>query len=171
MPGLETIKDFKFYSRKKSKLDTKRMGEFEKKSKKKTDIPKNGRYFFDRNNKVLYQLIKGDRLAPWWLRWVKNDEVRMSVIQTKYQYDFVTKYDDVVPEGLSLNAEGRYQYGDLILMKCDFGDYINRRLHNKKISDHQLQAKLREFQNLAKDQGADMHQDELDKITDGFTRG
>ena len=170
MAGLETIKDFRFYSRSKSSLDKKRMGEFIKKNNKETDVPKNGRYFFERGKKVLYQLIKGDRLSPWWYRWVKNDEVRMSVIQTKLEYTFVEKDDDIVTEALAVNANQHYQYGDLILMKCDFGDYIKRRLRNKEISDHQLQAKLREFESHAREHGADMRKDELDKIVDGFTR-
>jgi len=130
----ERLKDFALIDKKKSEIDTKR------------SKPEKGLYFFKRDQKVRYKILTGsNRLGPYWYHWIRNDPNRINRVMLIKGYDFVTPEDDVIPEGIHKNAEGHYQYGDLVLMKCSLTRYLQRKIVSRKRSDSQLKATLNKF--------------------------
>lgn len=170
MPGLITSKSYPFVDRMKSEYDMKRMGEMEAQTigGKKHMIPKDGRYFFDKNKRVTYKLKNGSKLSPYWYRWVLNTPARLSTIQMVKGYEFVRKTDEIVPEGLNVNAEGHYQYVDLILMRRSLEEYLMERLAAAKIPGQQMRSAVKKFKQeahrFAPDMGSEAFEAELAKM-------
>lgn len=130
----ERLKDFALIDKTKSEVD-------EKRSK-----PEKGLYFFKSGQKVKYRILTGsNKLGPYWYHWIRNDPNRINRVMITKGYDFVTKADNVIPEGIHINTEGNYQYGDLVLMKCSLTRYLQRKIVSRKRSDSQLGASLNKF--------------------------
>ena len=146
MPGLTTSKQFAFIDRKKSKYDLKRMKELEKITidGKEEEIPVNGQYFFTDKRKV-YKLKNGTKISPYWFRWVAETPHRLSYMQMTKEYEFVKRTDDIVPEGMAVNADGNYQYVDLILMRRPLERYLIERMAMGKEPGKQKQAVVNKF--------------------------
>ena len=130
----ERLKDFALIDKKKSEIDEKRSN------------PEKGLYFFKDGQKVRYKILTGsNRLGPYWYHWIRNDPNRINRVMITKGYDFVTKEDNVIPEGIHLNVEGHYQYGDLVLMKCSLTRYLQRKIVSRKRSDTDMKATLAKF--------------------------
>jgi len=138
--GIGRLKDFPMIDRTKSDIDEKRSN------------PETGLYFVkDGGNKVEYKvkLPKGGR-AKYHYHWILNQPMRISMVKIQKGYTEVTKDDDIVPEGMIVDALGHYVYGDLVFMKCSLEQYLERLLFSRKKSDRQLAAKAKEFEDSAK---------------------
>jgi len=79
-------------------------------------------------------------------------------------YEFVTKEDDVVPEGIHENAEGHYQYGDLVLMRCALEGFLARRKASRIRSDRSVSTILNKFRKEQSSAGAGLEKEILDGI-------
>lgn len=138
--GIGRLKDFPMIDRTKSDIDEKRSN------------PETGLYFVkDGGNKVEYKvkLPKGGR-AKYHYHWILNQPMRISMVKIQKGYTEVTKDDDIVPEGMTVDALGHYVYGDLVFMKCSLEQYLERLLFSRQKSDRQLAAKAKEFEDSAK---------------------
>jgi hypothetical protein len=161
--GQRTSKQFPFVDRRKSKYDKERMGEMERVmiSGKEESVPKNGQYFF--KEKTTYQMKNGNKLSPWWFRWVADVPHRLSFVQTGKGYTFVKKTDDIVPEGMAVNADGNYQYVDLILMKRPLEEYLLERLAMSKEPGKQKLGAIQKFKQNAHQFALDMSDSEFEE--------
>lgn len=147
------LKDFALIDKKRSTMDTKRSD------------PERGLYFFKEGEKERFKIRTGsNKLAPYWYHWIKNDPVRINSVMIRKGYDFVTRDDDVVPEGVHLNAEGKYQFGDLVLMKCDLGDFLRRKKDIRIRADAGILATLNKFRLEQSKAGAGLEKEVLDGI-------
>lgn len=169
MPGLTTSKQFAFIDRRKSKYDKTRMKELERITVdgKIEEIPKNGQYFFTDDRKV-YNLKNGNKISPYWFRWVADMPHRLSFVQMVKEYEFVKRTDDIVPEGMAVNAEGNYQYIDLILMRRPLEGYLIERMAMGKEPGKQKRAVVNRFKanshKFALDMNDEQFEEELSKM-------
>ena len=153
--GTSRLKDFPLVDRKRSTLDEER-----------SKVEEKGLFFFKK--KTLYKLKQNKSLAPYWFHWIRNDPFRINSLMIRRGYDYVTCKDNIVPEGMIKNESGYYQYGDLVLMKCDLRQYLERRIETRKMSDRQLIATAQKFKTDAKASGADIEDELLDELIEGL---
>ena len=152
--GVGRLQDFPKIDRTKSEIDEKRSD------------PEKGLYFVKNGgNRVAYtaKLPKGGR-AKYHYHWILNQPMRISMVKIQKGYDEVTKDDDIVPEGMCVDALGHYVYGDLIFMKCGLEQYLERMLFSRKKSDRQLAAKEKEFDDVARKLNAGLSKDLKDEL-------
>ena len=149
----ERLKDFALINKKRSTLDEKRSD------------PERGLYFFKEGEKERFKIKTGTgKLAPYWYHWIRNDPVRINSVMIRKGYDFVTQEDEVVPEGMNVNAEGHYQYGDLVLMKCALIRYLERRRASRIKSSQAVRTTLNKFKREQSKEGALLEKSLLDDI-------
>lgn len=154
----ERIKDFAFIDKRKSKIDSKKSN------------PELGLFFFDSDKKVKYKIKDSGKVSDYWYHWIHKEEYRISSVRAVRGYDFVTKDDDVVPEGLKVNTEGHYQIGDLILMKCPLEQFLKRKLAARARSQADLQATLNKFKSSTRTEGADMEESMINDLLGELTK-
>ncbi len=154
----ERIKDFAFIDKRKSKIDAKKSN------------PELGLFFFDSDKRVKYKIKDSGKISDYWYHWIHKDDFRINTVRAIRGYDFVTKEDDVVPEGLKLNVEGQYQIGDLILMKCPLEQFLKRKLAARARSSAELQATLNKFKTSTKAEGAEMEDSLIDDLLGELTK-
>lgn len=116
--------------------------------------------------KVYYKFRDNTGLSPWWFYWApKDDDGQLNWLMTAQNYEFVKKDDPYVPEGIKLNAEKRYQYGDLVLMKCPLTEYIQRRMEARKLADARVKSRKNQFdEEVMKDGGQSLSEEELESL-------
>ena len=160
--AITTSKQFPFIDRRKSTLDKEHMGEMQKVklNGKEEMVPKNGQYFF--KDRFVYKLKNGNKISPHWFRWVANVPHRLSFVQTSKGYSFVKKTDDIVPEGMAINAEGNYQYVDLILMRRSLEEYLIERLAMSKEPGKQKKGAINKFKQNAHKFALDLSDNEFE---------
>ncbi len=114
------------------------------------------------------------RRPEWYFRWVRYNptdglkDVRNH--RVKWGFSYVTQDDPFWPEGIPL-TEGKYIFGDAVLMKCKLLAELKRREEAKKFSDAMSMSAYRKFQSEAGAAGIALsHADEdyLDKLTQEF---
>jgi hypothetical protein len=124
----------------------------------KNSNPALGIYEFIEKKYVNYQ--DPEVRPPWyfaWCRWTdKNNYAEFNDWKTKYGYSLVTVEDGYWPEGLAPDADGKYVTGDSVLVKCPLRKYIQRRLHEIKISEQSTQSIIARFKQETKDAGVDL---------------
>lgn len=136
-----------------------RKSEMDEESSKKKGVP-----VFKK--KTYYQYRDNTGLAPWYFYWApfKNDTV-ISMMISNENYEYVTKDDPYIPEGLRLNAERRYQLGDLVLMKCPLIEYVERRVDARKRAEAKVKSRKDQFsRDISKDGGQTLTEEELQNI-------
>ena len=151
--GISRVKDFPWIDRAKSKID-------EEKSN-----PEVGLYYAKKDGRVEYtpKLPEGGR-AKYHYHWILNKPERISMVKIQKGYSEVTKDENIVPEGMKVDALGHYTYGDLVFMKCSLEQYLERILHSRKRSDQQLAAKKKQFKDSTKAANAGMDDDLLEDL-------
>ena len=164
MPGMVTSKQFEFVDRRESEYRTERMKELEELTVdgKKEQIPVNGQYFFTDKRKG-YKLKNGTALSPYWFRWVANEPNRLSFVQMFKEYEFVKRTDPIVPEGLTINGDGNYQYTDRILMRRPLEGYLIERLAMGKEPGKQKQAVVNKFKSNSHKFSLDMSDSQFEE--------
>jgi len=116
--------------------------------------------------KVYYKFRDNTGLAPWYFYWgPKNDEATLSMLMQNENYEFVTKDDPYIPEGLKLNAEKRWQLGDLVLLKCPLQEYVERRVDSRKLAEARVKSRKDQFSREAAAEGIQtLSEEELHNI-------
>lgn len=156
--GQTRLKDFPYIKRSESKLDEQR------------SEPDKGLYICAQGDMSKYNLrdTRSGKRSDWWFHWARNDSKRISILKATKGYDFVTKNDDVVPMGMPADSEGRYVYGDLVLMKRSLESYLVERYRMKLRNDAKLKAITEKFKDTAKAGGVGLPDDIADEIVDGL---
>jgi len=98
--------------------------------------PKQGEYVFKSKRYVTY---KGDGPRPnWFFTWERYEPTNgyREVSAAKAGgFSFVNvDTDKYWPEGMAPDAEGKYVFGDAVLMKCPLVDELQRRFNNRELS-------------------------------------
>lgn len=122
--------------------------------KEKSD-PKTGTY--DWTDKV-YINYKDKTVRPdhsfMWVLFDQRDGLKdVRDHQIKWGYSYVTPDDPYYPEGLAPDAEGRYRYGDVVLMKCKLLNYLLKRQAEKKMSRDASMSRFQSFKDSSKELG------------------
>ncbi len=129
----ERIKDFAFIDKRKSEIDTKR------------SEPEKGLFLFKPDKRNKYKIKEAGKLNDFWYHWILKNDQRINRVRVVKGYDFVTKDDHVVPEGMTTNSEGHYQFGDLVLMKCPLDSFLKRKVIARERSEQQAAASANQF--------------------------
>lgn len=163
MSGIVTSKQFTYVDRGESEYDIEKMGEMEtlKMNGKDEKTPKNGQYFF--KTRKIYKLKNGNKLSPYWYRWIADTPHRLSFVQMFKGYEFAKRTDHIVPEGLSVNADGNYQYTDRILMRRPLVGYLEERMAMGKEPGKQKKAVINKFKSHAHKFALDMNDEEFEE--------
>lgn len=148
---IEKLRDIKIIDVKKSVVDSDKTKE---------------REMFVFKKKAYYKFRDNAGLSPWWFYWVpKDDDSQINWLQNTQNYEFVGKDDLYVPDGIKLNAENHYQYGDLVLMKCPLQEYIMRRMKAREKADARVKSRKNQFnEDVMKDGGQSLSEDELQNL-------
>jgi hypothetical protein len=122
--------------------------------------PEKGEYVFT-GDKVYVDgaayRTKANRPA-WYFCWIRYDprdglkDVRDH--QIKWKYSYVTKDDSYWPEGLPLDVNGHYAYGDVVLMKCPLIEELRKRELARQMSDGQAMSTFSKFEKLTEGTGS-----------------
>jgi len=109
--------------------------------------PKKGLFLFKKSPKpVRYKLKDNTGLAPYWFHWIWNNPANIDDMRNQKGYDFVTISDRFVPEGMSANAEKRYQYKDVVLMRRNLREWVMERVAARDLSLKRVGAVATTFQ-------------------------
>ena len=116
--------------------------------------------------KVYYKYRDNTGLAPWYFYWgPKDDSTQLSWLMQTENYEFVTKDDPYIPEGLKLNAEKKWQLGDLVLMKCPLQEYVERRVESRKLAEARVKSRKDQFnREISADGAQTLTEEELHNI-------
>lgn len=146
-------------TRRKPKIIDVRKSELDAEASKRKGIP-----VFSK--KAYYKFRDNTGLSPWWFYWgPKEDGTELSRLQNAENYEFVTKDDPYIPEGVKLNPEKRYQNGDHVLMKCPLQEYIQRRIAARTIAEARVKSRANQFRaEIEKDGGLNLTDEQLHDI-------
>lgn len=82
--------------------------------------------------------------------------------QIKLGASFVTLNDPYWPEGIPPDGEGKYVFGDAVLMKIPLRQFLEEKERNRLRAEHATASKMREFKsNLVRRTGKDAIDEEL----------
>jgi hypothetical protein len=122
---------------------------------KETSNPKKGEYVFSSKRYVTY---KGDGPRPnWFFTWERyeptNGYREVSAAKAN-RFTFVNvDADKYWPEGVAPDAEGKYVFGDAVLMKCPLVDELERRFKNQELSKNGGKQGMESFSNTVRHDG------------------
>jgi len=98
------------------------------------------------------------RRPAWFFCWIRYDsrdgfkDVRDH--QIKWKYSYVTPDDPYWPEGLPPDVNGRYVYGDVVLMKCPLIEELRKRELARQMSEGMAMSSYQKFENTVDEAGA-----------------
>ena len=133
---MRRISDIRFVDLQRSKVDW-----------TKSDTKK-GKYVF-KESPVYVDYKSDDSPVPdHKVQWVEHSPMNVSKWQYKFGYSVVLPEEKRYwPEGVEINAEGRYQVSDMILMMCPAQVYVDRKRKEAEIgmrAGDDLQKKFRQ---------------------------
>lgn len=144
-------KAFATYAKKlkKAEEDTKlvesKIADAEKKEKK--DRAK-GKYEFKK--KVYTNQPMADSLGGldtgYKFKWNRDDPKAIRKWEIQFGFELVTIKDPYFAEGADVDAEGRYIFGDAVLMKLTLRKYAEKQMKARAKSDRAVASRLKEFQ-------------------------
>lgn len=109
--------------------------------------------------------IGGDTLPDWFLTWERNTPSEISRSRAN-GYSLVTINDPFWPEGLALDSEGKYTFGDVVFVKCRLVDELERRMKREQLNQVGAKANLDTFAaGVRGDGGETIYQDMLQKMS------
>ena len=88
-------------------------------------------------------------------KWGRNTEKDISTWNIRDGFEVVTVKDPYLPDGIPPNAEGRFVFGDAILMKITLRKYAEKHMKSQAKSDRAAAAKLKEFQTTLASKGVE----------------
>lgn len=130
--------------------------------------PAEGKYEFLDKQYIDYQ-VRGRRPPHYflWVRYNPADGLRtVREYETSWGFTYVTADDPFWPEGLPLR-EGKYIFGDVVLMKCPLIIELKRREEARLQSEGQSMSSMKRFQQQAKESGVELSgadEDYIDKL-------
>lgn len=109
--------------------------------------PKKGVYVFTNKvytDKKMADTTKG--LEGYKFKWNENSDKAIKDWQIKYGFELVTPDDPYLPEGLPPDAEGKYVFGDAVLMKIPLRKYAEKQMREVAKSERATKDIVRKFE-------------------------
>lgn len=78
-------------------------------------------------------------------KWNRDDERAIRDWRVKFGFELVTMKDPYLPEGAELDSEGKWVFGDAVLMKITLRKYAEKQMRSIELSERASQDKLKEF--------------------------
>lgn len=78
-------------------------------------------------------------------KWNRNTDRDISDWRVKYGFELVTTKDPYVVEGAELDSEGKWVFGDAVLMKITLRKYVEKQLRAIQKSERASRDKVEEF--------------------------
>lgn len=88
-------------------------------------------------------------------KWGRNTEKDISTWKIRDGFEPVTVKDPYLPDGIPPNAEGRFIFGDAILMKITLRKYAEKHTKSQAKSDRAAAARYKEFQATLESRGVE----------------
>jgi len=155
-----TIKSYLITDKTKSTIDEKRSD------------PKRGLFLFKKDPKpVRYKLKDNTGLAPYWFHWIWNNPANIDEMRNQKGYSFVKKADRFIPEGMTANGEGHYQYKDVVLMRRNLREWVMERVAARELSKARVGAVVNAFKSHLIQSGmqAGLPKGEMESAIEYFT--
>lgn len=136
---------------------------------KEASKPDKGEYVFQSKRYVPYDISKcGSEPMPehfiTWERYENRSSYR-EISQAKASgFSYVVVGDPYWPEGVAPDAEGKYVYGDVVLMKCPIVAELQRRIDRDTRNRNGVQQSADSFNAAARAAGVTPYQELLGKI-------
>ncbi len=111
---------------------------------KKSD-PANGKYSWIQKTYMDPRLF--DYEKKWKFSWRRKKQESMDTDRSIYGFEPVTVSDPYVPEGATLDANKHWTFGDLLLAKCDLGEFLVRHQESRRLSDTRAGSLQKGFKN------------------------
>ncbi len=123
-----------------------------------------GLWYF--HKKTYYQSSVDLNSAPWKFTFIRNDPMDIAKARSQMMYDFVAGdgSSGYVPEGCIKNAEGNWQFGDVILMRCPIREYYKRKIQAKQFEANRLGTVTKKFEDDAKAVGAGLRPEDKERL-------
>jgi len=119
--------------------------------------PAIGEYVFEDKQYIDYTTKA--RRPDWFFCWVRyNPQDGLRAVrdyETSWGFSYVTQDDPFWPEGVKLR-EGKYLFGDVVLMKCKLLTELKRREEARVHSERQSMSSMKKFQAEAKEYGVEL---------------
>jgi len=130
--------------------------------------PKKGTYVFSDKKYVDSKHPDASMRPQWkflWNRYSPVDNYRdVRDWEIKWGFSFLTTDDPYWPEGVPPDAEGKYVFGDLVMMKCPILNWIRKRKREIEASERAPEASKRAFMQEAKNHGIDVTEEVLEEM-------
>ena len=111
--------------------------------------PEKGEYFFKKKVYTTNKMADARKgLAGWKFKWNRNDDRCIRDWQIKWGFSLVTPKDPYWPEGIPPDAEGKYVFGDAVLMKIQIAKYAEKRTREIAKSDRAARSRIKEFEQV-----------------------
>ena len=115
---------------------------------KKTSKPEKGQYEFTKKiytNQKMADTTRGLDFS-YKFKWNTNNEKAIRDWRIKYGFELVTVKDPSFPEGAELDAEGKWIFGDAVLMKIPLRKYAEKQMRAEAKSNRAVAQRYKEFQ-------------------------
>lgn len=98
-----------------------------------------------------------------------NDFMEVRDWEAQWGYELVKAVNDPYwPEGLKPNAEGHFRYGDCILMKIPFLNYLMKRVESISRSEIGLKDRLAKFKSDVEKSGGEVPEEIIGEVMDKY---
>lgn len=78
-------------------------------------------------------------------KWNRDDDRAIRDWEIKYGFELLTAKDPYVVEGAQLDSEGRWIFGDSVMMKITLRKYVEKQLQSIQRSERASRTKMEEF--------------------------
>ena len=112
--------------------------------------PKKGDYHFvDKvyTDKKMADTVKGFDYG-YKFKWNRDDPRSIKDWVIKYGFELVTPKDPYLPEGVPPDGEGKFVFGDAVLMKIPLRKYAKKQLKAIQKSERALSSKVKDFERI-----------------------
>lgn len=83
-------------------------------------------------------------------KWNRDDDRAIRDWEIKYGFELLTSKDPYVVEGAQLDSEGRWIFGDSVMMKITLRKYVEKQLQSIQRSERASRTKMEEFRAILK---------------------
>jgi len=100
-----------------------------------------------------------------WVLYEPRENYRtVETYRYSWGFEIVTVGDRMCPEGISPDAENKYVFKDVVLMKCPLVNWLRKTLADQAKSDQQAKSVLASFEKELDAVGAGVSQETLSKL-------
>jgi len=130
---------------------------------KKASDPKHGKYVFTVKNYINYhEKARRPELFFSWCHYNPRDGlIGVRDWQVKFNYRYITINDPYWPEGLAPDEDGKYVFGDVVLMARPLVEELKDRIDNQNMANLAAGRKLEAFNMDATKEGVGVDEQTL----------